>query len=95
METINSKVLSSLDFAEEIGQKWGLRSIVDCRSKSSVAGGKSRKVKSQAEVVGNDEVVQSLSSQKVVGVHASGMHGHWDSVSAVGFMRSFSRSIGP
>ncbi|GMP24041.1 hypothetical protein CsSME_00001438 [Camellia sinensis var. sinensis] len=149
METINSKVLvdchnkqfdvfvkeglSSLDFVEEIGQKWGLRSIVDCRSESSVAGDRSRKVKSQAEVVGNDEVVQSLSSQKVVGVHASGMHGHWDLVSAVnessskhalqrevcdlegrrflncdrpdkdmgfarsqvGFMRSFSRSIGP
>ncbi|GMP24040.1 hypothetical protein CsSME_00001438 [Camellia sinensis var. sinensis] len=133
METINSKGLSSLDFVEEIGQKWGLRSIVDCRSESSVAGDRSRKVKSQAEVVGNDEVVQSLSSQKVVGVHASGMHGHWDLVSAVnessskhalqrevcdlegrrflncdrpdkdmgfarsqvGFMRSFSRSIGP
>ncbi|GMP61718.1 hypothetical protein CsSME_00024074 [Camellia sinensis var. sinensis] len=70
METINSK-------------KWGLSSIVDCRSEFSVAGGRSRKEKSQEEVVGNDEVVQFLSFQKEVGVDVSGTHGHWDSVSAI------------
>ncbi|XP_028082402.1 uncharacterized protein LOC114283723 [Camellia sinensis] len=75
----------SMDFAEEIEQKWGLSSHAEHRSESSVVGGRSKNTQRPEVAVDNDEE-QFYSSQKatgLVGAVVAGMHGHWDSVSAV------------
>ncbi|THG08502.1 hypothetical protein TEA_004234 [Camellia sinensis var. sinensis] len=74
-----------MDFAEEIEQKWGLSSHAEHRSESSVVGGRSKNTQRPEVAVDNDEE-QFYSSQKatgLVGAVVAGMHGHWDSVSAV------------